>query len=64
MTLKSEYYDYVVEKVYPDRNSKRILFDIVSDLTDRRGFRQEWEQADEDIQEEILSTWLEIIQDE
>lgn len=64
MTLKSEYYDYVVEKVYPDRNSKRILFDIVSDLTDRRGFRQEWEQVDEDIQEEILSTWLEIIQDE
>ena len=34
---------------------------IVKDLSDRRGLRQEWEQIDDDIREEIRETWAELI---
>lgn len=37
---------------------------IVADFTDRRGLRQEWEQIDSSIQNEIEQTWIEIIYDE
>ena len=60
MSLKGEYYDYILDKketVPP----KKILFEIVADFTDRRGLRQEWEGIDDDIQEEIFEDWLEII---
>jgi hypothetical protein len=36
---------------------------IIRDLSDRRGLRQEWEQIDDDIQEEIKETWAWIIRD-
>ena len=62
MKLKEEYYDHVLDKVPADTKAKKILFEIVADFTDRRGLRQEWEQIDEDIQEEILQTWLQIIE--
>lgn len=38
--------------------AKAIVKAIFEDFTDRGGLRQEWEQIDEDIQEEILKTWL------
>lgn len=38
-----------------------ILSEILADLTDRRGFRQQWEGCDDDIQEEIRRAWLKII---
>jgi hypothetical protein len=34
---------------------------IIKDLTNRRGLRQEWEQIDEDIQEEIKDQWTLIV---
>lgn len=34
---------------------------ILADVTDRRGWRQEWDMFDEDIQEEIKATWKEIL---
>lgn len=37
---------------------------ILADLTDRRGFRQEWDGCDADIQAEIASTWERIVRDE
>ena len=40
---------------------QKILFGIIHDFTDRRGLRQEWDQIDEEIQEEILQTWYGII---
>lgn len=61
MALKDEYYDYVLHKT-PTSPAKTILFDIVSDFTDRRGLRQEWDQIDYPTQEEILETWLGIIE--
>jgi len=36
---------------------------IIADLSDRRGLRQEWEQIDKDIQQEIFTKWQEIIFD-
>lgn len=40
---------------------KKTVDDIVADLTDRRGLRQEWEEIDPEIQEDIKQAWMEII---
>jgi hypothetical protein len=37
---------------------------IVSDLGDRRGLRQEWDEIDEDVQGEIMLVWVGIIVEE
>lgn len=34
---------------------------IIADLCDRRGLRQEFEAIDEEIQQEITDTWVEIV---
>jgi hypothetical protein len=41
--------------------SESILFDLIADLNDRSGLKQEWLEMDEEIQEEILETWKGII---
>lgn len=41
--------------------AKKIVADILSDMTDRRGFRQEWDGVDEDIQTEIREVWEAIV---
>lgn len=38
--------------------AEEIVDAIISDLTGRRGLRQEWDQIDEDIQGEIRSKWM------
>lgn len=61
MTLLGEYYDRrKVGWIIPEK-PKQILFGILEDLLDRRGLKHEFMAIDEDIQEEILQTWLEII---
>lgn len=62
--LKDDYYDHVLGKKLATTPTRRILFAIVRDFTDRRGLRHAWEQIDLDIQEEILETWLKIIEEE
>lgn len=42
--------------------AKKIVEEIIGDLTDRRGLRQEWEQIDTDIQESIKQAWVDIIE--
>ena len=42
--------------------SFRIVDAIIADLSDRRGLRQEWDQIDLDIKQEIHSTWVDIVQ--
>ena len=64
MSIKDDYYDHVLGKRPAETKARKILFEIVADFTDRRGLRQEWEQIDEDIQEEILAGWLNIIERE
>jgi hypothetical protein len=41
-----------------------IVFAILSDVTGRRGWRQEWDGFDTDIQKEILATWERLIEKE
>lgn len=40
---------------------KLAVEEIIFDLSDRRGLRQEWEQIDDDIVKEIKKKWQEII---
>jgi hypothetical protein len=41
-----------------DVTAQKIVKAILEDVTDRRGWRQEWDMFDESIQEEIRATWL------
>ena len=60
-SMMEKYYMYLESGKKEGTNSERILFEILHDFTDRRGLRQEWEQIDEDIQNEILQKWFDII---
>jgi len=42
--------------------AEHIVNLIVHDFTDRRGLRQEWEQIDDDIQQEIRQTWTKLVE--
>ena len=44
--------------------AERIRDAILGDVTDRRGWRQEWDGFDEDVREEILSRWTHLIQEQ
>lgn len=41
-----------------------IVARIEADFTDRRGLRQEWDEIDADLQEEIRDTWRDIVRQE
>lgn len=41
--------------------AEKIVDKIIDDFTDRRGLRQEWENIDEEIQQEIRDTWIKIV---
>lgn len=54
------YYDHVLDKQKASGIIGKI-YDLINDISDRRGLRQEWEQIDGDIQDEIIDKWLDII---
>ena len=39
----------------------KIVDALIEDITDRRGFSQEWDNCDEDIQQEIREQWITIV---
>jgi rfaE bifunctional protein nucleotidyltransferase chain/domain len=41
--------------------ARRIVHDIIKDITNRRGLRQEWEQIDEEVTREIGKKWRKIV---
>jgi hypothetical protein len=43
--------------------AEQIRDAILADVTDRRGWSQEWDQFDADVKEEIRATWLSKIQE-
>ena len=45
----------------PHLIAKRCVNSILIDLKYRKGFRQLWEELDEDAQNEIISEWRTII---
>ena len=55
-----EYYDHVLNKSRAV-GAKAIVFDLIHDLTDRRGLKQEFNQIDDEIQDEIIGTWINIV---
>ena len=42
--------------------AERIAWGILADVTDRRGWRQEWEQLSGSIQNEIFTEHVKIVQ--
>lgn len=46
-----------------DKTAELIVDAIVTDFTDRRGLRQEWEQIDEKIQNEIKGEWMRLVRE-
>ena len=53
----------VAVRVEKKDKSEDVVEAIIKDFTDRRGLRQEWEQIDEDIQEEIKERWIGLARD-
>lgn len=41
--------------------AQRVALAVERDLRGRRGLRQEWEQIDEDMQDEIRDEWAAIV---
>lgn len=41
--------------------AQKIVEQIINDLTDRSGLGSEWWQIDDEIQDEIKQTWIDII---
>ena len=46
-----------------DKTAEMVVDAIVTDFTDRRGLRQEWEQIDEEIQNEIKGEWMRLVRE-
>lgn len=57
METLDKYYDFLNKEIEVTPQ-ERIVFEIIDDLTDRRGFKQEWSRFDDDIKEEILNTLI------
>jgi hypothetical protein len=62
MPLLDEYYDSL--KTQPHDKAKKILFAVMRDLLDRKGFRHIWDETGDDIKEEILESNLKNIQEQ
>lgn len=43
--------------------ARKIVDDIVADLTDRRGLKHEWARIDANIRQTILIKWIDIATD-
>ena len=56
-----KYYDFIFKKNVNITKEEKIIFDIVYDLSDRRGLKQEWDNIDDDVKEEIIQKWINIV---
>jgi hypothetical protein len=54
------YYDHVLTSKKKTGTLAKV-FNLITDISVRRGLRQEWEQIDGDIQDEIIKKWIKII---
>ena len=41
--------------------AEQIVWAILSNIVSRRGWRQEWDEFDEDTKQEIISDWIKIV---
>lgn len=56
-----EYYNYILNGDEPSSKELKAVFNIIYDLTDRRGLKHEFTQIDGDIQDEIVEEWIKCI---
>lgn len=56
-----EFYNYILEDIEPSSKSKKAIFNIIRDLTGRRGLKHSFEKIDADTQEEIIDKWINLI---
>jgi hypothetical protein len=43
------------------QTAKKIVEALITDLTDRKGLGNMWEEIDQDIQEEIMTKWVSLV---
>ena len=55
-----QYYDHVLRKKKVEGTLGKI-FDLINDISDRKGLKSEWGSIDGEIQDEIIETWKQII---
>jgi hypothetical protein len=54
------YYNHVMDKK-KTKGTLGKVFDLIHDLDDRRGIKNEWRSIDGEIQDEIIEKWKNII---
>ena len=57
----AKYHDFVLDKKAVTK-AEEIVYSLISDLTDRRGLKQEFWAIDADVQEELVDTWIGIVE--
>jgi len=57
----NDYYDHVMG-IKPSTGNLAIVFDIINDISNRRGIGNEFDEIDADIQDEIVEKWLKLIE--
>lgn len=55
------YYDHVLNKTKQIGSIGKV-YDLINDMSDRRGLGDEFQSLDADIQDEIIDTWIRIIE--
>jgi len=45
-----------------NENAYDVISSIIDDIQDRKGLGNEWEQIDSDTQDEIIKTWVNILE--
>lgn len=66
MRHEDDYFDYILRDNpnFGKRSysvNEKIAFEILRDVTDRKGWKHPYDEFDDDVREEILETWLSII---
>lgn len=58
----NKYSKYIREnlKVPKVTKAENIVFEIIRDFTDRRGFKYLWDDIDDDVKNEIIEKWIKI----
>lgn len=55
------YYNHVLNKEKTKGNLGKV-FDLIANLSDRRGLGDEWYNVDADVQDELIDTWHKILE--
>lgn len=60
--MMEEYYLHCLKRKPAPTRAKLIAFTILHDIESRSGFGNAWESIEADIQEDILTGWVDIIE--